>query len=127
MTGARKELGRTGEDLAVERLTALGWEIIARNWRTRRGEIDIIAKDGDCLVFVEVKARRAKAGGDPYLGRPEEAVTAKKQLQLARTAEEYVFALRWSGRWRADVVALELDGRDQVARFAHYRDAVGGQ
>jgi putative endonuclease len=126
VTGERKQLGRLGEDEAAQRLAALGWQIVARNWRTRRGEIDIIARDGDFLVFVEVKTRRAQPGGDPYLGRPEEAVTAKKQLQLARMAEEYLHEMRWSGPWRADVVAIELDGRGQVARLAHYRDAVGG-
>ena len=126
MSDGRKTLGRAGEDEAVARLVAAGWEIVARNWRTRAGEIDIIAREGDWLVFVEVKTRRVGAGGAPYLGRPEEAVTAKKQLQLARMAELYLHELRWGGLWRADVIAIELDARDAVARFAHYRDAVGG-
>jgi putative endonuclease len=126
MTGARRRTGQVGEDAAAERLAAEGWQIVARNWRTRSGEIDIIARDGEWLVFVEVRARRAKAGGDPAAGRPEESVTAKKQLQLARMAEEYLFAMRWDGLWRADVVAIELDARDAVARYARYEDAVSG-
>jgi putative endonuclease len=126
VTGPRQRLGRIGEDLAAERLAGEGWEIVARNWRTRRGEVDIVARDGEWLVFVEVRARRGQPGRDPVAGRPEESVTAKKQLQLARMAEEYLFAMRWRGPWRADVVAIELDARDQVLRYAHYRDAISG-
>jgi putative endonuclease len=125
-TGARQQLGRLGEEIAAERLAARGWQIVARGWRTRRGEIDIIARDGEMLVFVEVRTRRAKAGGDPRMGRPEESVTAKKQLQLAHMAEEYLFAMGWDGPWRADVAAIEVDARGQVMRFAYYEDAISG-
>lgn len=126
MTGERKRLGRLGEDLACEHLAAGGWQIIARNWRTRRGEIDIIARDGEWLVFVEVRTRRAdRLGRDPFLGRPEESVTARKQLQLARMGEAYLVDMPWHGRWRIDVVALEVAADGSVTRLAHYRDAVG--
>ncbi|MFE9255930.1 YraN family protein [Streptomyces sp. NPDC006879] len=57
--GARRALGRYGEDLAARRLTATGMAVIERNWRCRSGEIDIIARDGDALVVCEVKTRRA--------------------------------------------------------------------
>jgi putative endonuclease len=116
-----------GEDEAAARLAGQGWQIVARNWRTRRGEIDIVARDGEWLVFVEVRARRAKPGADPAAARPEESVTAKKQLQLAHMAEEYLFQIRWSGPWRADIVAIEVDARDQVTRYVHYQDAIDGQ
>ena len=123
----RKPLGRLGEELATEHLESLGWQIVARNWRTRRGEIDIVARDGDWLVFVEVRTRRAsRTGGPPFLGRPEDSVTPKKQLRLAHMAEAYLFMMPWSGPWRVDVLALELDSHDAVARLAHFRDAVGG-
>ena len=97
---------------------ARGWQIVARNWRTRRGEIDIVARDGEWLVFVEVRTRRANPkGGDPYLGRPEDSVTPRKQLQLAQMAEAYLFDMPWSGRWRIDVIALELAADGTVARL----------
>ncbi|MGE5602883.1 MAG: YraN family protein [Nitrososphaerales archaeon] len=132
MTDTRKSLGRLGESLACEHLVRQGWTILGQNWRTRSGEIDIVARDGDWLVFVEVRTRRAnRLGGDPYLGRPDDSVTPRKQLQLARMAEAYLYAARsiglsWKGPWRIDVVALELAEDGAVARLAHYRDAVGG-
>lgn len=126
MTTSRKDLGRLGESLACDHLERAGWRIIARNWHTRLGEIDIIARDSEWLVFVEVRTRRANArGGDPYLGRPEDSITPRKQLQLARMAGAYLFDIPWSGRWRIDVVALEVAADGSVSRLAHYRDAVG--
>lgn len=126
MTGPRKRLGSLGESLACDYLAREGWQVIARNWRTRRGEIDIVARDGEWLVFVEVRTRRASAsGGDPHLGRPEDSVTPRKQLQLAQMADAYLYQLPWTGRWRIDVIALEMTAADQVGRLAHYRDAVG--
>lgn len=125
--GGRKPLGRLGERLAVEQLQRQGWQIIARNWRTRRGEIDAIARDGGWLVFVEIRTRRAgRDGAAPYLGRPEDSVTPRKQLQLVHMAQAYLFEMPWAGPWRIDVVALELGADDSVVRLTHYRDAVGG-
>jgi putative endonuclease len=126
LTGARQSLGRLGEALACEYLEREGWQIVARNWRTRRGEIDIVARDGEWLVFVEVRTRRADPrGGDPYLGRPDDSITPRKQLQLVQMAQAYLFDTPWKGPRRIDVVALELAADDTPARLAHYRDAVG--
>ena len=79
-TDHRKPLGRLGEDLAARHLEQAGWQIVARNWRTRRGEIDIVARDGEWLVFVEVRTRRAAPtrwgsipGPTGGLGHSEEA------------------------------------------------------
>jgi putative endonuclease len=123
----RKALGRQGEDLAAAYLTQQGYEIITRNWRTRSGELDIVAREGDWLVFVEVRARRiGKGAAAPTLGSPEESVTPRKQLQLVSLADVYLFDLPWGGRWRIDVIALELRADGSVARLNHLRDAVGG-
>ena len=127
MQDRRKALGQQGEGLAAAYLTQQGCEIITRNWRTRSGELDIVARDGDWLVFVEVRTRRiGKGSSAPTLGSPEESVTPRKQLQLVALADAYLFELPWRGRWRIDVIALELRSDGSVARLNHLRDAVGG-
>jgi putative endonuclease len=123
----RKALGRQGEDIAAEYLRQQGYEIVTRNWRTRSGELDIVARDGEWLVFVEVRARRAGKGTlAPALGTPEESITPRKQMQLAAMADAYLFELPWGGPWRIDVIALEIRADGSVARLNHLRDAVGG-
>ena len=103
----RKKLGKAGEAIACKYLKRLGYVIIARNYSTRIGEIDIIAKDGDTLVFVEVKTRRS----DAY-GRPEEAINAKKKRKLSRLAQLYIKNKNlYNKKARFDVVAI-LIGND---------------
>ena len=103
MTLARQNLGRLGEDLAVRELEARGYAVIARRYRTRCGEIDIIALDGETTVFVEVKARVSSE-----FGTAAEAVTRAKQLRLARMAFDYVARHGQPGtRCRFDVVAID--------------------
>ncbi len=80
----RQALGRWGEDLAAAHLLTAGYEVLARNWRCREGELDIVARLGDALVFVEVKAR----SGTGY-GEPSEAVTRLKARRI------HVLAARW--------------------------------
>jgi putative endonuclease len=125
--GQRLSLGRQGENLAAAYLEGLGCELVARNWRTRTGELDIVVREGDWLVFVEVRTRRAAAGGaTPFLGSPEESVTPRKRIRLSATAEAYLFEFPWAGPWRIDVIALELHPDGAIARLNHVRDAVGG-
>ena len=81
----RQKLGRLGEDTAAEFLMREGYRIIERNFRTKIGELDIIARRGDVLAFVEVKTRQ----GDMF-GRPAESVGAEKQVHIRRTAELYM-------------------------------------
>jgi putative endonuclease len=124
---SRKSLGRLGEDAAVAYLEEQGYTLVARNWRTRTGELDVIARDGEWLVFVEVRARRAaQRDAAPHFGTPADSVTPRKQLKLAAMAEAYLFEIPYPGPWRIDVVALELDRNGAVVRLEHYRDAVGG-
>jgi len=124
----RKALGQWGEDYAATYLTRQGYTLLARNWRTRAGELDIVARDGAWLVFVEVRARRRARGSRvPVLGRPEESVTPRKQAQLVAMAEAYLFEDPWDGPWRIDVIALEFHPDGSVARLNHLQDAVGGR
>ena len=103
MTLQRQALGKLGESLAVEELERRGYAIVARRYRTRHGEIDIVAEDGDTLVFVEVKAR---ASGE--FGFAVEGVTRWKQLQLASMAAEYLARKDITDRpCRFDVVAID--------------------
>ena len=85
MTIARQRLGLHGEQLACEELERLGYRIVERRYRTRAGELDIVAKHGDYLVFVEVKARSDRSFGDP-----EEAVTMQKQQRIVSMASDYL-------------------------------------
>ncbi len=118
---ARKNLGDSGERVAALYLEEHGCRILARNVRTREGEIDLIAEDADGLAFVEVKARRGTA-----FGAPEEAITPRKQLQLVRLADAFMAKeTAFAGRpWRIDVVAIQLDPSGRVLRINHIKNAV---
>lgn len=81
----RTQLARVGEEQAAQHLQAQGYTLLTRNWRKREGELDIIAMDGDALVFVEVKTRRTLA-----YGAAEESIDARKQAQLTRLAQRFI-------------------------------------
>lgn len=85
MATDRAALGSRGEARAVEHLASLGYQIVERNYRCREGEIDVIARDGGDLVFVEVKTRRTFS-----CGSPAEAVGFRKQRKLVRAARRYL-------------------------------------
>ena len=104
MTHKRRELGKDGEELACAELEARGYAILERRYRTRCGEIDIIAKDGDTLAFVEV---RRKSAGD--YGFAAESVTRDKQRRIVRMALDYLSRAELVDRCpvRFDVVAID--------------------
>lgn len=113
-----RELGRTGEDIACEHLRKKGYEIVERGFRLFRGEIDVVARDGGTLVFVEVKTR-----GDESHGRPEESVTPAKQRQIRRIAQGYLVRNGCGDvACRFDVVAILYRGPNDF-RFEHFVDA----
>jgi putative endonuclease len=85
MTHARQALGKAGEDLACRELERRGYAIVARRYRARRGELDIIARDGATLVFVEVKARE-----DLRFGGGADAITPLKRWRMAQVALDYL-------------------------------------
>ena len=107
MTVARQQLGKDGEDLACAELERLGYAIIARRYRQRAGEIDIIARDGETLVFVEVKTRDSHDFGDAA-----EAITPWKRRRMVRMAVEYMMRHQIAesdGPCRFDVVSIHFD------------------
>jgi putative endonuclease len=104
MTTERQDLGKSGENLAAGELAARGYAIVARRYRTRFGEIDIIARDGETLVFVEV---RRKGGAD--CGAAAESVTRDKQRRVIRMSVDYLARndLYDKCAVRFDVVAID--------------------
>jgi len=105
MTYARIALGKTGEDLACEELQRRGYAILARRYRRRGGELDIIARDGQTIVFVEVKAREGRAFGEAC-----EAVTANKRRTITRLALDYLMRQKLTHcACRFDVVSIHFD------------------
>jgi len=97
-----REFGKKGEDLAAKRLSKLGYKIIERNYRTPAGEIDIIATDGEYLVFVEVKSR-----SDLSFGAPELAVNRHKRRQMEKAALLYLMKKGGADKpCRFDVVCI---------------------
>jgi putative endonuclease len=99
-----RQKGKEGEEIAVSFLQQNGYEIIEQNYYYRHGEIDIIAKEGATLAFVEVKLRRSNSYGEP-----EESVTPKKQELLRRTAEGYIIERNIGAmNCRFDVVAIVI-------------------
>ena len=102
--------GKLGEELAAEALRRMGYAILARRYRTRYGEIDIVARDNDTLVFVEVKARRTDR-----FGSAAESVTGWKQRRISAMALEYLNRVkRPDAACRFDVVAIDGLGTSQA-------------
>jgi putative endonuclease len=100
--------GRLGEEQAAAYLEAAGYEIITRNWRCERGEIDIVAREGSTLVFVEVKARRSGR-----FGTPSDAVDLRKQERLRSLAMRYIHTTGQSAAsYRFDVAAVDLQRKE---------------
>lgn len=132
MTDARRGLGQRGEELAAAHLQAAGLTVIARNWRCREGELDLVAQEhaadwsqggtlATWLVLVEVRARRGSAYGSALA-----SITPAKAAQVRRVAEAYVQATGWRGPWRIDVVAVQLDAAGHLLEVEHLRGAVTG-
>ena len=96
-----QQVGKWGEETAAEYLTGRGCEILARNARTPYGEIDIIAKQGEVVIFVEVKTRTSDK-----MGLPEESITARKRQHMISAAEHYA-AEHEIDRWQIDVISIE--------------------
>ena len=117
MTFARQRLGLEGEAMAALELERLGYQILQRRYRSRFGEIDLIAKDAGTVVFVEVKTKT-----DSRFGDPAEMVTSQKMRRLVSMAEEYVSGHQLHATpCRFDVVAV--DASVVPARITVYKDA----
>lgn len=124
MTDPRRRIGQMAEELVARRLRAAGWEILERNARTRHGELDIVARDGRALVFVEVKAGREGAAFGPE--RPVLAVDRRKQQRVRRLATAWMAERRDLPPYadiRFDAVGVSVDRSGRVVDVEHIRAA----
>jgi putative endonuclease len=110
---AKDELGIRGERIAERHLVASGMQLLDRNWRCSQGEIDLVLRDADEIVFVEVKTRRSVAYGHPL-----EAITVAKLARLRRLAGAWCADHPGAGRIRIDAVAV-IAPRDAPATIDH--------
>ena len=113
----QQRVGRWGEQAAADYLEKQGYTILARNFRTAHGEVDIIAQQDKVLVFVEVKARSSNR-----FGYPEHSVTPKKRMHIMSAAQEYVFNHPEFQTWRVDVIAVE--GETGEAKIVHFENVI---
>lgn len=123
MSRARIGLGKRGEALAAEKLTALGYQIVARNYRCPAGELDLVARRGAAWVFVEVRTRRGIA-----FGAPEESLTLRKRRHLLAAAQTYLQEHTLEDvDWRIDLVAVQLTPRGELLRVEVIENVVRGE
>jgi putative endonuclease len=117
----RKDTGILGEKLAKDFLRKRGYRILEANYRCSRGEIDLIARHKDYLVFVEVRTKRSQE-----FGTPEESITQTKKERLRAIAAHYRQTHdNLPQLWRIDVVAVELDQKGKPSRIELIENAVG--
>jgi putative endonuclease len=110
MSRSRIALGKIGEDLACRELQRRGYAILARRYRRRTGELDIVARDGPTVVFIEVKAREGRKFGDAV-----DAVTGLKRRRMTRVALEYLVRHRLTDcPCRFDVVSIHMENEQPV-------------
>lgn len=117
----RHALGRRGEQLALEHLQRLGYELVARNHRTRFGEIDLVVRDERTLVFAEVKTRRAARPGAAW-----ESLGERKRRQVRDMARAYLHETGerpWADELRFDAIGIVIDARGALVRLEHVEAA----
>jgi putative endonuclease len=120
MSAHNRSLGIQGENAAARRLSELGYEILARNVRTPFGELDLVARQAEMTVFIEVKTRRSRSHG-----LPEESITPRKRTHLISSAQHYLQAVdRSAAAWRIDLVAVDVDSAGAIRRIEVFENAV---
>jgi putative endonuclease len=113
----QKQMGGWGEQAAAEYLEKQGYDILARNFRSGHGEVDIIARQENVLVFVEVKARSSNR-----YGYPEHSVTPRKRMHILSVAENYIHNHPEFNTWRVDVIAVESETGE--AKITHFENVL---
>ncbi len=118
---SRQVLGAAGEKIARSHLERNGYRFIAANWRCRSGELDLVMRQDEAVVFIEVKTRHGER-----LGAAEEAILPRKAVRLLRAAQYYLMARPdlADAFWRIDLVAVTFDDAGALQRLTHVEDAV---
>ena len=114
---SNRETGIQGEALAENYLTSLGYKVLEKNWRYSRSEIDLIAMDGNILVFVEVKTRSYD-----FFGSPETFVSDQKELLIHEAASVYMEKINHDWEIRFDIIAILLN-KNGSHHLEHFKDA----
>ena len=112
-----KDLGNIGENIAIELLLSKGYNILERNWRFRKAEIDIICKKDNILVFVEVKSKSYK-----YFGEPEESISVYKENLIIDAGNQYMLSVNHMWEIRFDIISVIFD-KNNNATITHFKDA----
>jgi putative endonuclease len=115
---SKQNIGRVGEDIASTYLVSKEYNILTRNYRFKRGEIDIIAQKEDKFIFVEVKTRSSN-----NYGHPEDFVDERKQKEIIKTAEAFLEEQLHEGEIRFDIISVEFQGNDKPPTIYHIEDA----
>lgn len=120
MPALRQSMGRIGESIAAAYLRNKGYFILERNWRTPYGEIDLIARQSDAIVFVEVKTRASTS-----LGPPEISITPRKEQHMRAAAEYYIQQYPdLSNDWRIDLITIQFQANDNPALIDHFENVL---
>lgn len=115
---SKQEIGARGEAIAYDYLIKQGYTVVARNWRYSRAEIDLIAKDGAVLVFVEVKTRSYT-----YYGEPSDSVTEHKEAMVMDAAQRYMESIDYDWEIRFDIISIILRKSGDCEKIEHFKDA----
>jgi len=114
MSNNKIKLGKCGEQMAADYLKNNGYKIMAKNYRTREGEIDLICQKNSIIHFIEVKTRTSQK-----FGWPEEAVTDQKMEKIIATAEAYLMENQIDSEWQIDIISILLNKEKRKANIKH--------
>lgn len=118
MMNRNRDLGKTGEELAIQFLKERGVQILERNWRMGRNELDIIGFKFPVLLFIEVKTRTGQK-----FGKPEDAVDTKKESSIRKAAQCYLNQSKFQGEIRFDIISILLDFNNKALEIKQFEDA----
>jgi putative endonuclease len=119
MTKFNLQTGNIGENIARKYLEDQGYKILERNFKTKYAEIDLVAKQKDEIIFIEVKTRRGL-----NFGSPEEALNKRKIQKIWLNAQGYINFKKWQGPYRIDAICIVLNSDDTVNNFNHYQNII---